>query len=227
MSHEALRETARALVAPGKGILAVDESVKTCTRRFVAAGIESTPETRGAYREMMFRTPGLSDYVSGAILYDETIRQHAPDGTPLREVLANAGMIPGIKVDAGIEPLAEGSIETVTEGLDGLPARLAEYAAMGARFTKWRAVIHVTATLPSDECIRANADSLGKYAALAQSAGLVPIVEPEVLMDGDHDIARCETVTSARARARVRRTRRERCRPRGYRPQAEHGYRRH
>lgn len=184
------------MVAPGKGILAVDESVGTCTKRFDAAGISSTPKTRGAYREMMFRTPGLSQYVSGAILFDETIRQDADDGTPLVGVLQSAGIIPGIKVDGGTKPLEGSPSETVTHGLEGLPERLDEYRSIGARFTKWRAVIHIDAVLPTTSCVEANADALGRYAAMAQAAGLVPIVEPEVLMEGDHDIERCRTITA-------------------------------
>ncbi len=192
-----LAATARAMVAPDKGILAVDESVKTCTKRFVAIGVESTLESRGAYREMMFRTPGIGEYVSGAILFDETIRQAAADGTLLTEVLKAAGVFPGIKVDAGTKPLADSPDETITEGLDGLPARLAEYRGLGARFTKWRATFLITAELPSERCIAANAEALASYASMVQEAGLVPIVEPEVLMDGDHDIQRCEEVTTA------------------------------
>ncbi|MEX0683313.1 MAG: class I fructose-bisphosphate aldolase [Dehalococcoidia bacterium] len=196
MNADDLTATALAMVASGKGILAVDESVGTCTKRFEAAGIESTPESRGAYREMLFTAPGLGDYVSGAILYDETIRQQTEVGTPLVNVLNAAGIIPGIKVDAGTKPLALAPGETVTEGLDGLRGRLEEYRVMGARFAKWRAVIRIGAGLPSRNGIEVNAHSLARYAALAQEAGLVPIVEPEVLMDGDHGIKRCEEVTS-------------------------------
>jgi fructose-bisphosphate aldolase class I len=192
-----LTATARAMVAPGKGILAVDESVGTCTKRFEAAGIPSTPESRGAYRDMMFRTAGLGEYVSSAILFDETIRQVALDGSQLVHVLTSAGIIPGIKVDGGTRALGSLSEETITQGLEGLPQRLEEYRAMGARFTKWRAVIHIDAVLPTAACVDANADALGRYAAMAQAAGLVPIVEPEVLMDGTHDIDRCRVVTSS------------------------------
>jgi fructose-bisphosphate aldolase class I len=185
------------MVAPGKGILAVDESNATCTKRFVAAGIESTPDSRRDYREMMFRAPGIGQYVSGAILYDETIRQMTSGGTPMVEVMKEAGIIPGIKVDTGAKPLAKAPGELVTEGLDGLRARLEEYRDIGARFTKWRAVINIGPDIPSAYCIAVNAHALARYAALAQEAGLAPIVEPEVLMDGDHDIDRCKEVTDA------------------------------
>ncbi len=193
---EILIATAKAMVAPGKGILAVDESTKTCTKRFAEFGIESTETSRRDYREMMFRAPGISEYVSGTILYDETIRQNASDGSRIAEVLKDAGILPGIKVDTGAKPLAGAPGETVTEGLDGLRDRLAEYREIGARFTKWRAVLRVSDEMPSRRCIEANAHALGRYAALVQEAGLVPIVEPEVLMDGDHDIERCRVVTS-------------------------------
>ncbi|RLC58020.1 MAG: fructose-bisphosphate aldolase class I [Chloroflexi bacterium] len=195
-NSETLIATARAMVAPGKGILAVDESTKTCTKRFAEAGIESTATSRRDYREMMFRAPGIGEYVSGAILYDETIRQEAADGSRIAGVLKDAGILTGIKVDRGVKPLAGAAGETVTEGLDGLRDRLAEYREIGARFTKWRAVLRVSDELPSRQCIEANAHALGRYAALAQEAGLVPIVEPEVLMDGGHDIQRCRAVTS-------------------------------
>ncbi len=193
---ETLTATAKAMVAPGKGILAVDESTKTCTKRFAEFGIESTETSRRDYREMMFRAPGIGEYVSGAILYDETIRQDAVDGSRIAEVLKDAGILPGIKVDTGAKPLAGAPGETVTEGLDGLRDRLAEYREIGARFTKWRAVLRVSDEMPSRRCIEANAHARGRYAALAQEAGLVPIVEPEVLMDGHHDIQRCRVVTS-------------------------------
>jgi fructose-bisphosphate aldolase class I len=192
-----LTETAQAMVAPGKGILAVDESVKTCTKRFEAAGIESTPESRRDYREMMFRAPGLDGYVSGAILYDETIRQSAADGTPLVEVLRKAGVMPGIKVDTGTFPLPNAPGETITEGLDGLAARLAEYRELGARFTKWRAVLRISEETPSDLAIHTNAHAMARYAALVQEAGLAPIVEPELLMDGAHGIERCQQATES------------------------------
>jgi fructose-bisphosphate aldolase class I len=190
-----LNDIARAMVAPRKGVLAVDESTGTCTKRFQAAGIESTDDSRRDYRELMFRAPGLRDYVSGAILYDETIRSKAADGSPMVDVMDAAGIMPGIKVDTGAKPLAKAAGETVTEGLDGLRPRLEEYREMGAKFTKWRAVFAVDPVRPTAYCIETNAHALGRYAALAQDAGLVPIVEPEVLMDGDHDINRCQVVT--------------------------------
>lgn len=197
MSHASqLIETARALVAPGKGILAADESTPTIGKRFDSIGVESTPETRRAYREMMFRTPGVEAQISGVILYDETLRQDAADGTPLRRVLAERGIVPGIKVDTGAKPLAGFPGEKVTEGLDGLRDRLAEYAELGAGFAKWRAVIAIGEDMPSGFCVAANAHALARYAALCQEAGLVPIVEPEVLMDGEHGIERCEAVTT-------------------------------
>jgi fructose-bisphosphate aldolase, class I len=190
-----LASVAAELVGDGKGILAADESVATLTRRFDALGIPSTEQSRRAYREMLFTTPGAAEFVSGAILYDETIRQKSSDGTPLAEVLARQGIVPGIKVDTGAEPLAGFAEETVTEGLDGLCDRLAEYHGMGARFAKWRAVIRITPTLPSQACLSANAHALARYAALCQEGQLVPIVEPEVLMNGAHPIERCEEVT--------------------------------
>jgi fructose-bisphosphate aldolase class I len=190
-----LEETAHALMAPGKGILAADETVHTVSERLTARGIASTAESRRAYREMLFTAPGLAQFISGAILYDETIRQADSRGTPLAQVLARAGIIPGIKVDTGAKALAACPGETVTEGLDGLRERLKEYRAMGARFAKWRAVIHVGVHLPSWTCLEANAHALARYAALCQEARLVPIVEPEVLMDGAHSLLRCEEVT--------------------------------
>jgi fructose-bisphosphate aldolase class I len=193
----ALLATAHALVGAGKGLLAMDESTPTCDKRFAAAGIPQTVEARRAYRELIVTAPGLGDYISGAILYDETIRQRDGNGTLLVERLRGAGIIPGIKVDLGAKPLALHSGETVTEGLDGLRARLTEYAAMGARFAKWRAVIGLESGQPSRACIRANAQALARYAALCQEAGIVPIVEPEVLMTGAHTLARCEAATGA------------------------------
>jgi fructose-bisphosphate aldolase class I len=190
-----LTTTARALVAPGKGILAADESTGTITKRFDKTGIESTPDTRRAYREALFTTPGIGDHISGAILYDETIRQSASDGRPLPQVLQDNGVIPGIKVDTGAKPLAKSPDEKVTEGLDGLRERIAEYVELGAKFAKWRAVITIGDGIPSRACIAANAHALARYAALCQEGGLVPIVEPEVLMDGDHSIERCFEVT--------------------------------
>jgi fructose-bisphosphate aldolase, class I len=192
---EDLEGVAASLVADGKGILAADESVATLTRRFDALGINSTEQSRCAYRELLFTTPGAAEFISGAILYDETIRQKSSDGTPLAQVLSRQGVIPGIKVDTGAEPLAGSPEETVTEGLDGLRDRLAEYHGMGARFAKWRAVIRITDTLPSVACVSANAHTLARYAALCQERQLVPIVEPEVLMNGGHTIERCEDVT--------------------------------
>jgi fructose-bisphosphate aldolase class I len=190
-----LESIAATLVADGKGILAADESVATATRRFDPLGIPSTEQSRRAYREMLFTTPGAAEFISGAILYDETIRQRSSGGTPLPQVLSSQGIVPGIKVDTGAEPLAGAPEETVTEGLDGLRERLAEYHGMGARFAKWRAVIRITEKLPSEACVSANAHALARYAALCQEQRLVPIVEPEVLMNGAHTIERCEEVT--------------------------------
>ena len=190
-----LADTARALVAPGKGILAADESTATIKRRFDAIGVENTEDNRRVYRELLFRTPGIGKYISGVILYDETIRQKAADGTRLVDLLTDQGVMPGIKADVGAKPLAGSPAETVTEGLDGLRERLAEYRSLGAVFTKWRAVITIGTGIPTDNCIRVNAHALARYAALSQEAGLVPMVEPEVLMDGDHSIDRCFDVT--------------------------------
>jgi fructose-bisphosphate aldolase class I len=195
MDINELTKTAQAMVAPGKGILAADESTGTIKRRFDAIGAESTAENRRDYRELLFRTPGTAEFISGVILYDETIRQEAADGIPLVQVLTSQGIIPGIKVDTGAKPLASANGETVTEGLDGLRERLAEYRELGARFTKWRGVITIGAGIPSAYCIETNAHALARYAALSQEAGLVPIVEPEVLMDGGHSIDRCAEVT--------------------------------
>jgi fructose-bisphosphate aldolase class I len=196
VTKHSLEETAQALVAPGKGILAADETVPTITKRFDALGIASTVESRRAYRAMLATTPDLSRFVSGVILYDETIRQADDRGDPLPQVMTRAGIMPGIKVDTGAKPLAACPGETVTEGLDGLRDRLQEYRALGARFAKWRAVIRVSDHLPSDTCVEVNAHGLGRYAALCQEQGLVPIVEPEVLMDGTHSLARAEEVTA-------------------------------
>jgi fructose-bisphosphate aldolase class I len=190
-----LAQTARALVAAGKGILAADESTSTIKRRFDAIGVENNEDNRRAYRELLFRTPDIGKYISGVILYDETIRQKAADGTSLVKLLTDQGVMPGIKVDIGAKPLALASNETVTEGLDGLRERLAEYKKLGAVFSKWRAVITIGKDIPSLYCIRVNAHALARYAALSQEAGIVPIVEPEVLMDGDHDIEKCNDVT--------------------------------
>jgi fructose-bisphosphate aldolase class I len=191
-----LDATALELVPPGKGILAADESGPTIEKRFRAVGITSTEGNRRAYRELLFSTPGLAAFISGVILHDETIRQHAADGTPLVEVLTRHGIIPGIKVDRGTKPLAGFPGEKITEGLDGLRERLAEYAKLGARFAKWRAVIGIGPGVPTPQGLEANAHALARYAALSQEYGLVPIVEPEVLMDGDHSIARHEEVTT-------------------------------
>jgi fructose-bisphosphate aldolase class I len=183
-----LHETARALVAPGKGILAADESTGTIAKRLGQVGVESTEENRRTYRDLLFTTPGVEQFISGVILFDETIRQAAGDGTPFPKLLASRGIIPGIKVDEGAKPLALAEGETVTEGLDGLRERFAEYRGLGARFAKWRATYSIGEGRPSEYCVWVNAHALARYAALAQEAGLVPIVEPEVLMDGDHTI---------------------------------------
>ncbi len=190
-----LSEVARSLVAPGKGILAADESTGTIKRRFEAIGVENTEDNRRAYRELLFRAPGAARYISGVILYDETIRQKAADGTPLVKLLKDQGIIPGIKVDLGAKPLPFHPGETVTEGLDGLRDRLAEYRELGAAFSKWRAVITIGDGIPTRACIETNAHALARYAALSQEAGVVPIVEPEVLMDGAHSIDRCFEIT--------------------------------
>jgi fructose-bisphosphate aldolase class I len=190
-----LEEIARAIVAPGKGILAADESSGTIKKRFDSIGVESTEENRRDYREFLFRTAGAEDFISGVILFDETIRQKAADGTPLVKLLKDAGIIPGIKVDTGAKELAGAPGEKVTEGLDGLRERLAEYVTLGAGFAKWRAVITIGDGIPSDYCIETNAHALARYAALCVEAGLVPIVEPEVLMDGGHTLERCYEVT--------------------------------
>jgi len=195
MGEHELRETAQALVAPGKGILAADESTSTIGKRFKSIDVESTEENRRAYRDLLFTTEGVEEFISGVILYDETIRQRGSDGTPFAELLAGRGIIPGIKVDVGAKPLALAPGETITEGLDGLRERLEEYRGLGARFTKWRAVITIGRDIPSDYCIWTNAHALARYAALSQEAGLVPIVEPEVLMDGEHTIETSLRVT--------------------------------
>ena len=192
-----LESIASALVAPGKGILAADESAPTIEKRFRTIGLSSTEENRRIYRELLFTTPGISEFISGVILFDETIRQKAQDGTPFPEVLSRQGIVPGIKVDLGARPLAGFPGEKITEGLDGLRERLAEYRDLGARFAKWRAVIEIGDHAPTAYCIQANAHALARYAALCQEAGLAPIVEPEVLMDGTHTMERCEDVTAA------------------------------
>jgi fructose-bisphosphate aldolase class I len=196
-----LADIARALVAPGKGILAADESSGTIKKRFDTINLESTEANRRAYREMLFRTPKLGDHISGVILYDETIRQNAEDGTPLTKVLTDGGIIPGIKVDLGTKPIAGFPDEVITEGLDGLRERFAEYVELGAKFAKWRAVIWIKEGTPTQFCIDANAHALARYAALAQEAGLVPMVEPEVEMTGDHSIERCYDASVATLKA--------------------------
>ncbi|OGA37209.1 MAG: fructose-bisphosphate aldolase [Betaproteobacteria bacterium RIFCSPLOWO2_12_FULL_62_13] len=195
MSAPELAAVAQAMVAPGKGILAADESTGTIEKRFAGIKVESTEENRRAYRDMLFTTKGLGQYISGVILYDETIRQKSANGALFVELLANNGILPGIKVDTGAKDLALCAGEKVTEGLDNLAKRCAEYAKMGAKFAKWRAVISIGQYIPSSTCIAASAHALGRYAAICQAAGLVPIVEPEVLMDGDHTVHRCEEVT--------------------------------
>jgi fructose-bisphosphate aldolase class I len=196
-----LHKTARALVAEGKGILAADESSGTIKKRFDSIGVESTEENRRAYRDLLFTTEGAEEFISGVILYDETIRQSSADGTPFPKLLESKGIIPGIKVDMGAKPLAGSPEETITEGLDGLRERLEEYFALGARFTKWRAVISIGGGRPSEYAIWTNAHALARYAALSQEAGLVPIVEPEVLMDGEHTIDESFHVTERTLRA--------------------------
>ena len=195
VNPQSLIDNAKALVAGDKGLLAMDESNATCNKRFDRLGIPQTVETRRAYRELIVTTPRLGECISGAILYDETIRQQKKDGTPFVKVLTDAGIIPGIKVDTGAKDMAGHSGERITEGLDGLRDRLAEYSQMGARFAKWRAVIVIGEDLPSRGCLEANAHALARYAALCQEAGLVPVVEPEVLMDGAHTLERCCEVT--------------------------------
>jgi fructose-bisphosphate aldolase, class I len=215
MAAEELQETARAIVAEGKGILAADESDGTIKKRFDSIGVESTEDNRRAYRELLFTTDGAEEYISGVILFDETLRQQAADGTPFPKVLEAREIIPGIKVDKGAKPLALAEGETVTEGLDGLRARLDEYRGLGARFTKWRAVITIGKDIPSEYCIWTNAHALARFAALSQEAGLVPIVEPEVLMDGDHTIERSFEVTSRTLHAVFTELRDQRVQPEG------------
>ena len=197
MDTQRLVATARALVSGDRGLLAMDESTPTCDKRFAKLGIPTTEAMRRAYRDMIVTTPNLGRCISGAILYDETIRQHTLAGVPFAQALERSGIVPGIKVDAGARPLAGFADEVATEGLDGLRERLAEYAAMGARFAKWRAVIKIGPSIPSLGCVEANAHGLARYAGLCQEAGLVPIVEPEVLMDGDHTLERCREVTES------------------------------
>lgn len=190
-----LQATVEAMVRPGRGILAADESAPTIAKRFKAVGVESTPENRRAYRQLLLTTPGLGDFVSGVILFEETLAQRADDGTPLPQCAARQGIVPGIKVDAGKIALAHAPGDEITQGLDGLAGRLANYKAQGARFAKWRAVYNVSDALPGALAIAANAESLARYAAICQEQGVVPIVEPEVLMDGAHSIERCAEVT--------------------------------
>ncbi|HWG10759.1 MAG TPA: class I fructose-bisphosphate aldolase [Rhodanobacteraceae bacterium] len=201
MSIDQLEAVAQAMVAPGKGIIAIDESTGTIQKRFDSVNIPNTEENRRAYREMLLTAPGLGEHISGAILYDETLRQSTRAGEPFTKVMRAAGVIPGIKVDLGAKPLAGFPGELVTEGLDGLRERLAEYARLGAEFAKWRAVITIGEDMPSSTCIDTNSHALARYAALCQEAGLVPMVEPEVLMDGDHDIDTCYDVTEATLRS--------------------------
>ena len=195
MSAQELIATAKAMVAEDKGLLAMDESTPTCNKRFEKVGIPQTEEARRSYREMILTTPGLGEFISGVILYDETIRQSRKDGTSFVKVITDGGIIPGIKVDTGAKDMAGHPGEKITEGLDGLRARLAEYSQMGARFAKWRAVITIADNIPSRGCIEANAQALARYAALCQEVSLVPVVEPEVLMDGEHTLERCREVT--------------------------------
>jgi fructose-bisphosphate aldolase class I len=201
MSSLELVKVAQAMVAEGKGILAIDESTPTCQKRFDSIGVECTEENRRAYRQMLLTTPGLGDHIAGAILFDETLRQSTEDGTSFPQVMTDAGVMPGIKVDAGAHPLAGHPGEKVTEGLDGLRNRLKEYASMGAKFAKWRAVITIGENMPTSACIEANTHALARYAALCQEAGLVPMVEPEVLMDGNHSLDECYEVTEATLRS--------------------------
>ena len=197
MQAQALIDTARALVASGKGILAADESTGTIEKRLSSIGVECTEANRQAYRNLLFTTPGAEEFISGVILFEETLFQQSDDGTPFPKLLESKGIIPGIKVDKGAKPLAGCEGETVTEGLDGLRDRLAKYYEAGARFAKWRAVINISDELPSDNSLATNAHALARYAALCQEANIVPIVEPEVIMDGSHSIEDCDAVTEA------------------------------
>ena len=215
MEIQELHEIAERIVAEGKGILAADESTGTIKKRFDSIAVESSEDTRRAYRELLFTTEGAEEFIGGVILFDETIRQKASDGTPFPQLLAGKGIVPGIKVDTGAQPLALAEGETVTEGLDGLRARIAEYRELGARFAKWRAVITIGDGIPSEYCIWANAHALARYAALCQEGGLVPIVEPEVLMDGDHTIERSFEVTSRTLHAVFTELRDQRVQPEG------------
>ena len=197
VSEQELATTVRAMMQPGKGLLAMDESNSTCNKRFAALGIPQTVEARRAWRELIITTPGLGDFISGAILYDETIRQSKNDGTSFVKLLTEAGIVPGIKVDTGAKDMAGHPGEKITEGLDGLRERLSQYRQMGARFAKWRAVTTIGEGIPSLGCLEANGHALARYAGLCQEAGLVPIVEPEVLMDGDHNLEQCARVTES------------------------------
>tara|TARA_Y100001970_G_scaffold184447_1_gene224327 strand:+ start:816 stop:1826 length:1011 start_codon:yes stop_codon:yes gene_type:complete len=196
MSLNTLEEIAEYIVSDGKGILAADESNPTCEKRFDSIGVESTESNRRDYREMLFRSSGMKDNIGGVILFDETIRQNAQDGTPLVELIKNQGALPGIKVDKGLAPLDSSPEETLTQGLDGLDERCKEYFTLGAKFTKWRAVIKISDDIPSDACIQANMEALARYAKIVQENNMVPMVEPEVLMDGNHSIEKCYEVTS-------------------------------
>ena len=196
MSLNTLEEIAKYIVSDGKGILAADESNPTCGKRFDSIGVESTESNRRDYREMLFRSSGMKDNIGGVILFDETIRQNAQDGTPLIELIKNQGALPGIKVDKGLAPLDSSPEETLTQGLDGLDERCKEYFTLGAKFTKWRAVIKISDDIPTDACIQANMEALARYAKIVQENNMVPMVEPEVLMDGNHSIERCYEVTS-------------------------------
>ena len=196
MSLNTLEEIAKYIVSDGKGILAADESNPTCGKRFDSIGVESTESNRRDYREMLFRSSGMKDNIGGVILFDETIRQNAQDGTPLVDLIKNQGALPGIKVDKGLAPLESSPEETLTQGLDGLDERCKEYLTLGAKFTKWRAVIKISDDIPTDGCIQANMEALAKYAKIVQNNNMVPMVEPEVLMDGKHSIEKCYEVTS-------------------------------
>jgi fructose-bisphosphate aldolase class I len=215
MDVQELQKTAQAIVADGKGILAADESGGTIKKRFDSIGVESNEEARRAYRDLLFTTEGAEDYIGGVILFDETLRQSSADGTPFPKLLESKGIVPGIKVDTGAKPLALAEGETVTEGLDGLRERLNEYRELGARFAKWRAVITIGKDIPSEYCIWTNAHALARYAALCQEANIVPIVEPEVLMDGDHTIERSFEVTSRTLHAVFTELRDQRVQPEG------------
>ena len=201
MSSKELATVANSLVVEGKGILAIDESSGTCQKRFDSIGIECTEQSRRDYRGMLLSTPGLGEYISGAILFDETLRQSSADGTSFVQMMTQAGILPGIKVDTGAHPLSGHPGEKVTEGLDGLRARLEEYHSIGASFAKWRAVITIGENIPTSTCIEANTHALARYAALSQEAGIVPIVEPEVLMDGSHGLDDCFEVSEATLRS--------------------------